>query len=324
MKKPIKFVIMFMLFGLLLGIVYYVSFSYASLEEGVNKNLSEILNQRTELINNFLEVQKQKIVEISKADVFKEFLEYPDKRLYLLDDINNMFQDDIREDSLIDAMFVLSPQGDLLINTQEGYTPVDVFKEFDFSLEKEGRAYVKPIRFCYCAKEYVLDVTTPVYDDFGKLIGLIATRTDVSNLASLVKQQGNFSDLQRVYLLDSHGLLISSSILSQEKHRNFIQNVDNENARKCFNEKNEKDKISHAEFVAPFSNYLGEKVVGVYKYFPDPEWCLLVEDDINSIYNMPKRDILIKNIIFILVFIIILGMLGYFLGKRFNKNRKRR
>lgn len=325
MKQSIKFASIFFLIGLFLGIIYFMSLGSKTLENEINIQLSEVLNQRGHLIETFLNDQKQKILKISEEGIFRKFLENPDQRENLLGNINDTFFKNIREDPFIDEMFILSPQGDMLVNTQSGYTPPDIFKEFDYSVEKEGQAYVKPIRFCYCVEQYVFDVTTPLYDNkTGDIIGLVVIRTYASNLADLIGGQRGLRDLERVYLVNDHGLLISSSILFQEKQRNFIQNADNENARKCFGERKDKDHVSQKEFINPFSNYLGEKVVGVYKYFSEPEWCLLVEEDANNIYSIPRRNSLIKNSIAIFILIVIFGVLGYFIGRYFDKKRKRR
>ncbi|MDH3353315.1 MAG: cache domain-containing protein [Nanoarchaeota archaeon] len=325
MKFAVKFAVIFFLVGLVVGLIYFTSLNDDALENDVNEYLLGTLNKKADLVENFLNKQKEKTIEISKVEVFRKFLENPDQRPDLLDEVNSVFLSNIKKDPLIDESFILSPEGDLLVNTQRGYTPPNIFREFDYSVEKEGQAYIKPIRFCYCVEQYVLDVTTPIYsNETGEIIGLIAIRTYAGNIADQIEGQEGLRELERVYLMNSHGLLIASSILFQERQRSFIQNADNENARKCFNQKDESGAISHKGFMSPFLNYLGEEVIGTYKYFSEPDWCLLVEDDVNSIYNVPKRNIFIKNITIITLFIFALSLVGYFIGKRLDKKRNKR
>lgn len=325
MKSPIKFALIFFLVGLFLGIIYLSLPNVDALENAANDHLGAILNERVSLVNNFLYEQKRNAVEFSKTDVFRDFLENPDQRPVLLTEVNDAFFENINKDPFVDESFIVSPQGDILVNTQRGYTPPNIFKEFDYSTEEEGYAYIIPIRFCYCISGYVLDVITPLYSDkTGELIGLVAVRSYMSSFSDLAGDQLGLSDLERVYLVDEHGLLISSSVFFQERQKGFIQNADNENARKCFSLEEEGDYLSHEEFTNPFPNYLGREVLGIHKYFSEPRWCLLVEDDADELYNIPKRNIFLRDITITIVFAFVLCIIGYFFGKYLDKKRNKK
>ena len=323
-KSSVSFTLMFFIIGVMLSWFYVIPLGYDILEADTSLKFSRTVELRANSVGDFLDDRKDELISFSRDDVFRDFLENPEKREELLDSVNDRVLEAKENIEFFDEVFVLSPEGDILINTQTGYTPQDIFREFDYSLEKEGSAYVKPLRFCYCVEKYVLDITTPIYSDStNDLVGLVVERTYVENLRDIAWGDYGLEDLEKVYLVDSQGLLVSSSEFSRESADKFTQNVDNENARKCFSMDTNGKHIGHDAFTGPFLNYLGDEVVGTHRYLSDPDWCVLVEADVD-VLNEPKRKVLGKNIFMSVIFVLALSLIGYSVGGYFDKRRGRK
>ena len=158
-----------------------------------------------------------------------------------------------------------------------------------------------------------ISVMAPVYEG-DNLLGYIGLIDDADKIFKITEDTENLGETGESYLINDEKLLISPS-----RNSDFdilIQSIDTENAQHCFDEA---PGHSREVIVTSFFDYRGEVVLGAHRRINGTKWCLLIEIDKEEAINAPLKSNLKKRILTYFIFVVILTLIGFFVGKYFEK-----
>ncbi len=164
-----------------------------------------------------------------------------------------------------------------------------------------------------------ISVMAPVYGG-DNLLGYIGLIDEAEKVFEITEDTKNLGETGETYLINDEKFLISPS-----RNSDFdimIQSVDTENAQNCFNE-TFPGHVHGEEPIVPFLDYLGEVVFGTHREISGTDWCLLIEIDKAEV-SIPMKEFLRNRIIFVAVIILILSLIGFFIGNYFGKKNNKR
>jgi hypothetical protein len=162
-----------------------------------------------------------------------------------------------------------------------------------------------------------LFIMAPVYDE-SKLLGYIAIIDEMDEIFEISKEIVGIGETEESYLINDKKLLISP--LTLEYLDILVQSINSENSENCFNE-TFPEHFERNESVSSFLDYRGEVVLGTHREIESIDWCLLTEVDKEEVM-MPMTKFLRNRIIFVGVIILLLTLVGFFVGKYFDKEVK--
>jgi hypothetical protein len=161
---------------------------------------------------------------------------------------------------------------------------------------------------------------TPVYNK-SKLLGFIGLIDGMDEIFKITEDIKNLRETGEVYLVNQRGLLISP--LRNKDLDIIIQSVDTENSKNCFDE-TFPGHFERDESISSFLNYGGEEVFGTHREIYKTDWCLLIEVEKGEVIDVFLRENIKRNLLIIIPAILILTLVGFFIGKYFDKKGKRK
>lgn len=324
--KPVKLfslysgILILLISSFLIGIFLWHLKSITKLQ--IFNQLENVVEVKAEHVKYFLEEQKQKTVLVAQFPNIKAFLSDISNQKSL-SQVKLILQNIKENISHFDELFILDPLGNILINTQEGDTPPDIFKKFDFSQEQNNQAYIHHLRYCYCVNKYVLDISTPIFNEEDKIIGVVIARLYLKNLGEIIKEPIQMQGLGQIYLVNQDSILITPSpFLAGENQGVFTQKVDNKNFQNCLEDTLSGGYQGH-DILSNYLDFRGEEVLGAHKKISETNWCLLAEVDQNKVIQKIQKRYLSQSIAISLVLIILLIVISWaYSSYRAKKNYK--
>lgn len=354
MKSSFKLTLIFFLFGIFGGILL-ISYTYYSKTENffdeTLDNLNNIAESKTKRINNYLDSVEKDILILQESDEVKELLEQDlvfdesvikedvnQRARIITKDVENYLKN-FKENYDYNNLLLISPDGyivymaekkeilgtnlEWLVNSDGGISKnyVSVKKKGDIEfygpfVEFYGDIYPK------------ISVMAPVYDK-GNLSGFVTLLDEMDKIFDITEELNDFSETKETYLVDNEKFLISP--IRNKDLDILVQSVYTENSEECledlekfYNPKTGRveEHEEGVEKLERFLGYRGEEVLGTHSYILKLKWCLLTEISEEESIGLPVRE-MIKNRIIISVFaVLILTLIGYFVGRFFDKKRK--
>ncbi|MCH7851050.1 MAG: hypothetical protein IH845_05395 [Nanoarchaeota archaeon] len=158
-----------------------------------------------------------------------------------------------------------------------------------------------------------VSVIIPVYVS-NDLLGFVALIHDADKIFEITKE--NIDINEETYLIDREQIL--NSPLKTQNLEIFTQTIYTDNADGCFNKRIE-ELLGSKESAILFLGYDGEETFGVHRKIAQIDLCLLNEVKKEEVLDIPLKSVLIKNL-FVLGFgILIFSLVGFFIGKYFER-----
>lgn len=329
MKLSIIFMFSFFLVSLVGGIVLISSSTILyndNLVEGVNTHLEGNAKLKAQHIETFLEMTELRIVDFSSDGKIKACLY----------DINNNIIEGCGKDELTEHLiknklpviegmievFTIDINGEVVASTNKDNIGLKRGNNPYFLYAKE-ELFFKDLYFSETLGEKLFTVSAPVIKD-GKFIGVVVGRIKPENLFDITTSKIGLKETEEFYIVNSNSFLITPSKFLRGENKGILtQKVDTENTRNCFSTGKAGIHFDHEE-ITFFLDYRGVDVLGAHEYIIEPDWCLLVEVDKSEVINIPLKEFIIKQVIVSLIIIFILTLIGFFVGRGFDRRYKLR
>jgi len=325
MKLSTIFMISFFILGLIgfsvVGLYNYNNINEI-LTEQVYNNLRHIAQSSSEQVNIFLEGGKERAIDFSSDGFIKNSLmelKNNNSEKIMQELSEHLINNKIVVDESFYGVFVLDKDGNVVGTTN----PEEEFGE-DFSddlIFTEGKksAYVKDSFYDEEFKRYGIAFSAPVLSK-EEFLGVIVIRMSFDKLNSIIIDAEEFYGYGQIYLLDKDFMMFTpSKFLKGETKGAFVQEVDTLNSRNCFSMEKKGVHKSH-EKIVPYLDYRGEEVVGTHEILPEVQWCLMVEFEEKEAFNVLRINLIKKGIAVALIIIIILTLIGFFVGFFLDNN----
>ena len=336
MKLSIIFMISFLIVSLVVSMIFsgYSVYNYnENLKENIKNNLETIVDFEASHIGQYADLKKQRARDFSSDGFIKGQL----IELYAGEDISEIGKilhyyiknKKMPLDKDIYEIYILDIKGDIVaeIGHEEEYEREEEekseFHEDPLYVKGKDNPYFTSILFDeeFGAKGFA--VSAPILDD-NKLLGVIILKIGLDSLFEITLDRQGLGETGETFIINEDSFFVTPSrFLKGEEKGVFVQKVDTEHSRACFNE----SIIGHAkgyESIISFIDYRGEETFGTHREILDVGWCLLIKIDKYEVLDVILKDYITRQIVVGLIVVFIFAVIGFFTGKYFEKKRERR
>jgi len=246
-----------------LGAVAY-SRSTNTLEQEVSTRLEIVANEREHRLSQFVESQERNLVTITLLPAVRGAAEQ-----LLASKVNtvayNASYDTLRR-LLASLTFRYSEFGDILfLSPRDG--------EIFFSTNKSQEGGFRQIDGSVVPSENpsledrapTITVTTPLLNNVGGPIGIVAADLNLTELTGLVSDPTSMGETGEVYLVDSNNLFVTPE---ESNQRDSLQVVHSEGIDAA---------VSGERGTGVYKNYAGEQVIGAYQWVAERNLAIVAE-----------------------------------------------
>ena len=321
-KISLSFIVMSLVLITVAGSVFY-SISRNSLEEEIFTNLKTTAKSRANEIEAFLNMQKERVMQLSQSIILNSFLRTNKQSLDYINKFNMAIirlKRTKRVSKDIQEIFVLNANGKTVASSDRNRIGIDRSSNSYF-LEAKAGSYIKDAYLSKTTGEKSIAVSAPITDiETKKLLGVLCARFDMRIINKIITDRTGLGNTGEIYLVNRHGFMITPSRFIKDT---FLKlKVDTESTRKCLDDFKKFGVKTHEHEVFTYKDYRGVKVLGVHDHIPDMQWGLLAEIDESEALAPFKR---IKATLLIIIFFVLLAawLAGSFVSRLITKPIKK-
>jgi GAF domain-containing protein/HAMP domain-containing protein len=186
--------------------------------------------------------------------------------------------------SSFEEFFLLDASGRVLVSSDPSQVGASHQQQAYFVKGQEGPYLHPPYYSLYTAAPSMV-VAQPVEDNSGRVWGVLAGRLNLNQMSDVTKEEAGLGQTGETYLVNAVGLLLTTPrfggelTLGEELHSEGV-------ARGLSLEKS----ASHEhQGWSVYTDYRGQRVLGIYRWFPDLQMVLLAEQEMNEILAVTGR-----------------------------------
>lgn len=300
MKRSLttKLITYFLVFSILPLIVVGL-ITYDNGKKAIEKQTFEYLTATTqlkeEMINTWISENEKGVLLIAGSPVFEKntgrlLTRVKADPIYLraYEDTGEYLETAMRDTQRFFEISYISPEGEVIVSTDSSREGKDESGMEYFIRGKEDTI----VQNIYLSPEYgmpLMTAATPVKDDNGNLLGVLAGRLNLNDINDMMQERSGLGETGETYLLNrfyhfvSDPKLKAGQPLKAEIHSRGID--------ECLGGKS----VSSI-----YENYEGEPVFGVYKWLDRREMCIVAEMGKSEVYSSIYT---LRNTIIVAVFI---------------------
>jgi signal transduction histidine kinase len=140
-----------------------------------------------------------------------------------------------------------------------------------YLLEGKRRTYVKNIYYSLTLEDAAMIIGTPVTDREGHVVAVLAGRVDLAEMSAIMVQGSSLRASEETYLVNKYNFAVTQGRLTTGRAL--------ENAIYTDGVKNCLADSERGYGVGLYDDYRGVPVIGVYRWIPERELCILTEVD---------------------------------------------
>ena len=277
-----KFIAYFMVFSILpliaVGLITYGSGKNA-IEEQTFGYLTATTELREDTVNTWISENEKELSLIATSHIFEENsarlltrIEADPVYLRAYEDTEEYLDAKETDAESFFEISYISPEGVVLVSTDSKRKGTDESGSGFFLNAKDG-TFVQNV---YISSEYprpVMTVATPIKDDDGNLLGVLAGKLNLNDIDEMMKDSG-LGETGEVYLLNrfyyhlSDPMFMGGQPLKEEMHSTAID--------EC---------IGGKSATGVYKNYEGREVFGAYRWIDEREMCVVAEMGKSEVYS---------------------------------------
>jgi len=267
-----------------LGIISTFNYYYSKsqLEKSTVGNMRAINDSRVAHINDLVQLRQEQAKILAGTYVCRQLRaeganspEIVSAIQYHIESIYGELQThprseyhDIDRKSAIENISVWDIHGNIIANTNRALIGNKMPFKFLYILHDKG-AYFKGFEKDLLTGKKFLTVLEGVRNwDSGEYAGVVFLKMKAEALHDITTAREGLGGTAETYLVDNENFMITESRFVEDAVLKV--QVDTEGTKACF-ENRKAPKI--------YRNYMGNLVLGVQRYLPDEQWCLLTEID---------------------------------------------
>jgi signal transduction histidine kinase len=187
-------------------------------------------------------------------------------------------------------------KGSVIISTRADQEGKIRDNENYFLLGKKG-TYLQSVQYSQSLEQATMIISTPLKDDQGALVGVLAGRLDLAELSGIIIQQSGLSQSEDSFLVNTFNYFITEPRYGQGYA-----------LKKTVRTEDVMAGLAGKDGWAFYDDYRGTPVIGAYKWLPEYSMCLISKIDqaeaYAPIYALARMMILVACLIALLVFLV--------------------
>ena len=137
-----------------------------------------------------------------------------------------------------------------------------------FFVEGKARTYVGKVSYSLSEGGAVMHVSTPIHDERGEVIGVLAGRADPAGLTEIMRAAAGVSASEDAYLVNTSRFFVTEPRFGE----GFA-------LKKAIHTKGAEACLEQGDGMGLYDDYRGVPVLGTYRWLPERELCILTELD---------------------------------------------
>lgn len=139
-----------------------------------------------------------------------------------------------------------------------------------------GRSYVTDVVYGRITKKPLVIFSSPVFDQSGRVIGVIAASVEIKTIAAMM-EQFQFGETGETYLVDKSGMMVTATRLASDA---AARGVKIENGRALVNGVHSFEQaITGQRGSGIYTDFRGQRVIGAYSAISVPRWAIIADVD---------------------------------------------
>jgi len=318
MKIANKISISFFITGLVLttvaGSIFY-TISKNNIEKAIFEHLKTAARSRVHHIEMFLNMQKERIMQLSQSTVLESFLGANEQDLDYIDNLDialRRLKETEKTSEYVYEVFVLNAKGKVIASSDRKKIGLDRSTDAYFLGAKSG-PYIKDAYFSKTTGQKSIAISAPITDrETKELLGVVVRRISLSILNEIIADRTGLGKTGEIYLINKHGYMITPSQFIKDP---FLKlKVDTENTRKCLEDFKKFGVKPHEHEALLYTDYRGVKVLGIHDHIPEMQWGLLAKIDEPEALA-PLNRIKVTFVIIILFVPLVAWLTGIFIAR---------
>ena len=195
---------------------------------------------------------------------------------------------------------VLDLEGNILVSTVPQHEGLSQAEETWF-VEGSSNTYVQPVSQSALADSAVITIATPLFDQSGQRIGVVAGVLNLERLDRIVLERTGLGDSGETYLVGADGRFVHTRLLGE-----FPDPIASTGIERA---------IAQQEGRGLYENYQSEPVIGVYHWLPEVGAALMAEMSQDEAFQ-PARQLAYTIGVIGLVVVALLGIAIVLVSRR--------
>jgi len=303
-KLTSLFVIVSLVAITLSGYVFFTQGSKA-IEERTIAQLESIVVLKENQFDGFIEEEIEDIIDIGE-DLSDTLINQEIGKIAYREDIRRSLKENLEEEPDFIELFVLDLDGKVHASTDE--TQEGKFKSNEpYFVEGKKGTVVQSFYYDLALQQPAMTISTPVKDENGNLIGVLAGRVNLNEISGLMAERSGLGETGETYLVNKFNFMVTESRF--RRGLALKKAIYTEGVRDCL-----KGNSGHGQY----NNYRDIPVIGTHVWIPEREVCLLAEIDQEEAFaliNTLKNNILLVGI----GIVTMVSILSIFLSRRITK-----
>jgi signal transduction histidine kinase/DNA-binding response OmpR family regulator/HPt (histidine-containing phosphotransfer) domain-containing protein len=167
-----------------------------------------------------------------------------------------------------------------------------------------SNTFLQPVSKSALSKSSVITVATPLFDQHGQMLGVVAAILNLERLDRIVLQQTGLGATGQTYLVGTDGRFVHQQLLSQYPDPVHSRGID--------------VALQQQDGQALYDNYAGEPVIGVYRWLPETNSALLAEMSQHEAFA-PARQLAFTIALIGAAITLLIGVGVYVISRRIAK-----
>ncbi len=213
--------------------------------------------------------------------------------------IENKLEQLLNNKEIFFEFFIMDVQtGEICLSTDQ--KQIGKIKEANFYFQEGKRdVFIQNIYYSLTLGEPAMTISIPIKDKLGNTIAVLAGRLTLDKLKNIMSQRAGLGETGETYLVNKFNFLLSGLIENDGKEDEILKKtVYSEAINNC---------LKHGEGAGLHENYNDNLVIGVYRWMPERDMCILAEIDQEEAF------VHIRKLVNTMWVIILLAILAAFL-----------
>lgn len=283
-----------------------------TIERQTNEQLTSISALKVSEFNRWINDNKRSLIALAQRPLVREFTAVQSRSGITSQDPDfRSAQTAMLSDHLVPAVeleggfldfVIIGLDGQILTSTDRKLEG-KIRSASNYYIEGMKETYVDTVTFNLSEAQYNLHISTPILDDSGSTIAVLAGHADLADMAAIITQKSGGTISENTYLVNAFNFFLTDPAGGEGYA--LTSSVYSQGVENC---------LAGNSGTAIYENYQGTLVLGAYRWLPDYGMCLLTEVDHIEAFSSIEN---YRGTMFSMIFVI--AVIAIFLSLVFSR-----
>ncbi|MBM4429829.1 MAG: PAS domain S-box protein [Chloroflexi bacterium] len=278
MKLATRLTIVFLLLALVpIAVVGYLAYHSGrqALQQAAIDHLLSVNLLKSQELDRWIESEKRSLEELAQRPLVRQYTAllaahdpaHPTAPAAHRSLVADHLQPRLRYSSSLELSIICPRHGIILVSTDERQE--GKYRDAQpYFLEGRSQTYLQGVYWSTTLEQPAMTIGTPIRDEQGNLLGVLAGRLDLHELSRIMELQSGTSETEDTYLVNTFNFFVTEPRFGQGYA-----------LKKAVHTAGVQAGLAGQDGVDFYMDYRGVPVIGAYRWLPAYQVCLLTEVD---------------------------------------------